>query len=236
MLSPWIASCLLVPAAALSVAITGTNSGIGRSAASLLIAQGHTVYHACRTAEGAQQAVAAAGGGEPMVCDLADLDSVRSFAKALGERAPTLDCLCLNSGVSPSRKAEAPERTRDGFEATVGINHLGHFCLANLLQPLLAADGGGRFVVTAITYCGYICVGYSPWLYLLWLYLLWQARRHRFRSARPRVCRWHRAGRSGHRRNAGRPERPWCTPRRRGHGGRRGDVQRRQGVPRLQAV
>ena len=64
------------------------------------------VYHACRTAEGAQQAVAAAGGGEPMVCDLADLQSVRAFASALSEKAPTLDCLCLNSGVSPSRKAD----------------------------------------------------------------------------------------------------------------------------------
>ena len=45
-------------------------------------------------------------------------------------------------------QAEAPERTKDGFEATVGINHLGHFCLASLLQPLLAADGGGRRVAT----------------------------------------------------------------------------------------
>ena len=62
------------------------------------------VYHACRTAEGAQQAVVAAGGGEPMVCDLADLQSVRAFASALSEKAATLDCLCLNSGVSPSRK------------------------------------------------------------------------------------------------------------------------------------
>ena len=50
--------------------------------------------------------MAAAGGGEPMVCDLADLQSVRAFASALSEKAPTLDCLCLNSGVSPSRKAD----------------------------------------------------------------------------------------------------------------------------------
>ena len=64
---------------ALSVAITGTNSGIGKAAASLLLKDGHTVYHACRTAEGAQQAVEAAGGGTPMVCDLADLSSFPSF-------------------------------------------------------------------------------------------------------------------------------------------------------------
>ena len=90
-------------ASALKIAITGTNSGIGRAAASLLRKDGHTVYHACRTAEGAQ--LAAAGGGVPMVCDLADLSSVRSFAAALTEQASDLDVLCLNSGVSPSRKA-----------------------------------------------------------------------------------------------------------------------------------
>ena len=133
---------------ALTIAITGTNSGIGKAAASLLLKDGHTVYHACRTAEGAQQAVEAAGGGTTMVCDLADLSSVRSFAAALTEQAPDLDVLCLNSGVPPSRKAEAPRRTKDGFEETIGINHLGHYCLARLLHPLLERNGG-RLVVTA---------------------------------------------------------------------------------------
>ena len=83
-----------------------------------------------------------------MVCDLSDLSSVRAFAEALSEAAPDLDVLCLNSGVSPSRKAASAQRTRDGFEATIGINHIGHFCLANLLQPLLAKRSG-RLVVTA---------------------------------------------------------------------------------------
>ena len=80
-----------------------SESEFGRSP-SHLVFHSTQVYHACRTAEGAQQAVAAAGGGEPMVCDLADLQSVRAFASALSEKAATLDCLCLNSGVSPSRK------------------------------------------------------------------------------------------------------------------------------------
>jgi len=135
-------------AAALNIAITGTNSGIGLNAARQLLDDGHTVYHACRTAEGAASAAAAAGGGKALVCDLADLGSVRAFAESLAQEAPNLDVLCLNSGVSPSRKAEAPKRTKDGFEETIGVNHLGHFLLAELLQPLLAANQG-RIVVTA---------------------------------------------------------------------------------------
>ena len=48
--SPVLASCflLLVPTSALSIAITGTNSGIGQEAAKILLASGHEVYHACR--------------------------------------------------------------------------------------------------------------------------------------------------------------------------------------------
>jgi len=139
---------LLSTALALNIAITGSNSGIGASAAKQLLQSGHKVYHACRTADGAAEAVASAGGGVALECNLADLSSVRAFAEALSQQEPALDVLCLNAGVSPSRKAEVPARTKDGFEATIGINHLGHFLLANLLQPTLARNQG-TLVVTA---------------------------------------------------------------------------------------
>ena len=85
--------------------------------------------------ERAQVAVQGAGGGVPMLCDLADLSSVRNFAAELQEKAPKLDVLCLNAGMSPSTKATVAGRTKDGFEECVVTNHLGHFLLANLLQP-----------------------------------------------------------------------------------------------------
>ena len=132
-------------AASLSIAITGSSQGIGLDAAKRLLAEGHTIYHGCRSAARADAAVAGAGGGVPLVCDLADLASVRAFAAALPD---DVDVLCLNAGVAPSTKAAAPARTADGFEACVGTNHLGHFALAELVAPQLAARRG-RIVVTA---------------------------------------------------------------------------------------
>ena len=132
-------------AASLSIAITGSSQGIGLDAAKRLLAEGHTIYHGCRSAARADAAVAGAGGGVPLVCDLADLASVGAFAAALPD---DVDVLCLNAGVAPSTKAAAPARTADGFEACVGTNHLGHFALAELVAPRLAARRG-RIVVTA---------------------------------------------------------------------------------------
>jgi len=77
--------------------------------------------------------------------DLADLKSVRSLplrlSAAMGtEEVPAIDVLLNNAGVMA-----IPERvaTNDGFEKTIGVNHLGHFALVGALLPSLkrASDG-----------------------------------------------------------------------------------------------
>ena len=134
----------------LNIAITGSSQGIGLAAARKLVAEGHNVFHACRSEERAEVAQVRAGGGIPMLSDLADLDSVRLFAQSLKRSAPVLDVLCLNAAVAPSTKAKIAPRTMDGFEEAMGVNHIGHFLLASLMQPHLAACGGAnRLVVTA---------------------------------------------------------------------------------------
>ena len=136
---PWL---FIQRCCALHIAITGTSQGIGLDAAKRLIRDGHTVYHANRNSGRSAEAAQQAGGGIPMVCDLASLASVRQFADELSGKE--LDVLCLNAGIAPSTKAEAPDKTVDGFESCIGTNHLGHFLLANLLAPKVS-----RIVVTA---------------------------------------------------------------------------------------
>lgn len=143
-----VAALLHQPVEGLNIAITGSSQGIGLDAAKRLIAEGHTVYHACRNEERANVAVQDAGGGIPMICDLGDLTSVRTFATELVQQEPALDVLCLNAGMAPSTKATIPQLTKDGFEECIGVNHLGHFLLANLLQDRLA-ENKGRLITTA---------------------------------------------------------------------------------------
>ena len=141
-----------------NIIITGANSGIGFAGALQLAAAGNHVFLACRTlakAQAARDEIEAAlekqgktGLVTPLECDVADMASIRQFAadwKASGER---LDVLVCNAGVQFSGET-APRRTKDGFELTVGTNHLGHFLLTNLLLEELERTPGARVVMTA---------------------------------------------------------------------------------------
>lgn len=91
-----------------------------------------------------------------MECDLADLSSIDAFVKKLTNNR-AFDAVCYNAGVARNIDAKDVARTKDGFELTVGTNHLGHFYLNHLLlnSNLInnnnesGGGGGGRIVVTA---------------------------------------------------------------------------------------
>ena len=121
--------------------VTGANSGIGLEAARALAAHGAHVVLAVRdVARGAVAAAAIGGSSEVRRLDLADLASVRAFAAAVtGE----IDVLVNNAGILVPPLG----RTADGFELQMGINHLGHFALTNLLLPRIT----GRVVTVSST-------------------------------------------------------------------------------------
>jgi NAD(P)-dependent dehydrogenase (short-subunit alcohol dehydrogenase family) len=107
--------------------VTGSNSGIGRAAATALARAGaHVVLAVRNTAKGQDAASSMPGDTEVRALDLASLASVRDFAAAW---TGDIDLLINNAGVM----IPPLSRTAEGFELQFGTNHLGHFALTNLL-------------------------------------------------------------------------------------------------------
>ncbi|MFF3123474.1 oxidoreductase [Streptomyces sp. NPDC057908] len=126
--------------------VTGANSGIGLITARELARHGARVLLACRdetrgkAAESRIRTAVTGADVEFVPLDLADLDSVRTFAAA---HAPDrIDLLINNAGVM----ALPYGKTADGFERQFGVNHLGHFALTGLLLPKLLDTPGARVV------------------------------------------------------------------------------------------
>jgi NAD(P)-dependent dehydrogenase (short-subunit alcohol dehydrogenase family) len=120
-----------------TIVMTGGTSGLGQLAASRMLAAPGT-----RLLLGARRQ--GPPGTETLPLDLAHLDSVRSFAAAVGERlgATPIDALVLNAG----RSGHADGCSVDGFETTFVVNHLAHYLLVRLLLPRLANQA--RIVLT----------------------------------------------------------------------------------------
>ena len=139
--------------------VTGANKGTGAGIVQVLASRGAEVIMACRslskcrTAQTELEALLtkeyttvhenamktntslpiAVGTLHVMQLDLADLASVRSFADDLSAKFPRVDILVNNAGLI----AVPGERTVQGYEAMLGVMHLGHFALTKWLMPML---------------------------------------------------------------------------------------------------
>jgi len=126
------------------VLITGSNSGVGRATALEFALRDANVVLACRNLDKAIDTVnwirmqTSLGQLICMKLDLASLQSVRKFAQDFKAKYDRLDILINNAGVM--MPPEQKNRTNEGFEIHMGVNHLGHFLLTNLLlEPLKKA-------------------------------------------------------------------------------------------------
>lgn len=133
--------------------VTGANTGLGYQTSLALAGAGAEVVMAVRDLDRGQDAAQRIRDSidQPKLrvlhLDLADLSSVRDFAAEQAAAGP-LDLLVNNAGLMlvPRR-----ELTRDGFEAQMGVNHLGHFALTAGLLPALSQSTAARVVsVTSI--------------------------------------------------------------------------------------
>jgi len=133
--------------------VTGSNSGIGLSAARELARAGAHVVLGCRStdkAEAAARDIREAVGGaelEAAELDLGSLGSVRAFAEGFRERHDGFDLLINNAGVMAPPRRE----TADGFELQFGTNHLGHFALTGSLLDAMQARSDARVVTVTST-------------------------------------------------------------------------------------
>lgn len=130
-----------------TIIITGGNSGLGYECAKnmALTDPSYHIIIAGRNIERISNAVKRLRDETGFIhitelqLDLASLTSIRKFAKDFSQmNFPPLHSLVCNAGVQYNHRIEV---TEEGYEATFGVNYLGHFLLTNLLLEFMVEDG-----------------------------------------------------------------------------------------------
>eukprot|EP00542_Grammatophora_oceanica_P010916 CAMPEP_0194046308 /NCGR_PEP_ID=MMETSP0009_2-20130614/20494_1 /TAXON_ID=210454 /ORGANISM="Grammatophora oceanica, Strain CCMP 410" /LENGTH=322 /DNA_ID=CAMNT_0038691539 /DNA_START=250 /DNA_END=1218 /DNA_ORIENTATION=+ len=138
--------------------VTGANSGVGLETTRQLISQKAHVIMACRRPGAADEEAKSfteanlPGTHESMKCDLADLESVRSFCTEFLKTHDRLDGLVCNAGMVNWGEKKT---TKDGFETTIGISYFGHFLMTELLLDILKKSAPSRTcIVSSVVHAG----------------------------------------------------------------------------------
>jgi NAD(P)-dependent dehydrogenase (short-subunit alcohol dehydrogenase family) len=121
--------------------VTGGYSGLGLETTRALAGAGAHVVVPARRRAAAEEATRGIDGVEVEELDLADLESVRSFAERFLASGRGIDMMINNAGIMASPET----RVGPGWEAQFATNHLGHYALVNRLWPAIAR-GGARVV------------------------------------------------------------------------------------------
>jgi NAD(P)-dependent dehydrogenase (short-subunit alcohol dehydrogenase family) len=130
-----------------TVLVTGATDGIGRETAHELARRGYRVVVHGRKSEKLAAEVASLSkiGSIPALsvrADFARLDDVRSMVAELETEDARIDVLVNNAGIYAKRD----ERTPDGLESTMVVNHLAPFLLTHLLLASPVGAGIQRIV------------------------------------------------------------------------------------------
>jgi len=137
------------------ILVTGATAGIGLETGRALACAGAQVYLMGRD-EGKLQDVLqninneleqkqSAGSVEGVVCDLNSLANIKQFAQKFTRENKPLNVLILNAGLMNYNH----EKTVDGLEQMIGVNHIGHAYLTKLLMPMLIANAPSKIVVVS---------------------------------------------------------------------------------------
>lgn len=128
--------------------ITGATSGIGKTTAFALAAQGMKLILPVRNLEKgkniAREITAQTSNSniELFYCDLESLDSVRAFVADFKSKYNRLNLLINNAGVWFSKR----ELSKDGYEKNFAVNYLALFLMTNLLLDTIRNTGHARII------------------------------------------------------------------------------------------
>ncbi|XP_058802163.1 retinol dehydrogenase 12-like [Phymastichus coffea] len=130
------------------VIVTGANTGIGKEVAHDLARRDARVVMACRDmfkCENARTEIVFDTKNKYVYCrkcDLSSQQSIREFVELFKKEFSKLHILINNAGVMRTPKSY----TKEGIELQLGVNHMGHFLLTNLLLDTLIASAPSRIV------------------------------------------------------------------------------------------
>lgn len=126
--------------------VTGANAGIGYATAKGLLEAGFKVSMFCRNeakAKEAREQLTQETGNDSIDIFIVDFSSLKSIAKTTGQfkkKYDSLDVLVNNAGATFANY----EKSEDGIEMTMAVNHFGYFATTYHLLPLLKS--GSRIV------------------------------------------------------------------------------------------
>lgn len=133
--------------------VTGANCGIGREVARDLAMREARVIMACRDmdkCENARIEIVRESQNKYVYCrkcDLASQESIREFVKQFKKENNKLHILVNNAGVMRCPKSY----TKEGIELQLGVNHMGHFLLTNLLLDVIKDSAPSRIINVSST-------------------------------------------------------------------------------------
>ena len=148
--------------------VTGANSGVGRSAAEMLVRAGVRVTMVCRSRERGEQAlaelqgVAAAAQANPPggmevdvaaatvtleLADMSRLEDVRAAAARIAARLPAIDIL-VNNAYSPTaaHDTDIPDTTEEAWDSGLAVMAKALFLATKHAIPHMERNGGGNIV------------------------------------------------------------------------------------------
>ena len=149
---------------------TGSNSGIGRSAAVYLAAKGWTVYGTMRSLDKGDKLASMAdeAGVEvhPVVCDVADDASVERAMAEILDDAGRIDVLVNNAGIGGNAVME--ECPIDLYADVMNVNLYGVVRCSQAVLPQMRERGSGTIVNVSSITGRFAAIAQSPYVTSKW--------------------------------------------------------------------